>query len=232
MEPKARNSVQRPVIKGVLLDVNETLFSLRKLEPAFADCGLDPALVSLWFMRVLRDGFALAAAGDFRRFSDIALDALLHLQPQRLAPDAAQRILAAFHTLEPHPDVAPGLQQLREAGIRTMTLTVGDTALAEELFCRAGLSPLVDGFLSAETVRRWKPAPEPYRYGVAQIGWPAANVALIAAHPWDIHGARRVGLQTGWIARLEMPPSGVFDAADVAGKDLPAVVARLLAQSG
>jgi len=111
---------------------------------------------------------------------------------------------------------------------RSMTLTVKDVTLAEALFAREGLGALVDGFLSADTMRRWKSAREPYRNGVAQLGWPAANVALIAAHPWDIHGARRAGLQTRWIARLEPEPPGCFGAADAVGPDLPTVVDALL----
>lgn len=210
------------------MGVNETLFSLANLGPAFAAGGLDPALAPQWFAQVLRDGFALTAAGDYCRFADIAEESLLRLCPRGLTPAAAQEVLAALHTLEPYPDVRAGLERLRAAGIRTMTLTVEEVALAEAIFARAGLGALVDGFLSADTVRRWKPAPEAYRYGVAQLGWPAANVALIATHAWDIHGARRAGLQTGWITRQGVMPSAVFDAADVVGPDLPTVVDALL----
>jgi 2-haloacid dehalogenase len=220
---------QRHPVRGVLLDVNETLFSLAGLEDAFHACGIDPALVPLWFAHILRDGFALATAGDFQRFADIAKSNLIALDPGRLGAVEARAVLECFHTLEPFADVAPGLQIMRTAGIRVMTLTVGDSALSEALFTRAGLCHMVDGFLSADTVRRWKPAPEPYAYGVAQIGWPPANVAMITAHNWDIHGARRAGLQTGYIAR-NCTASPLFGAANVSGDDLPTVVERLLSQ--
>lgn len=219
---------QRPPVRGILLDVNETLFSLAALRAPFARCGLDPELVPLWFASILRDGFALAAAGDFRRLAEIASSCLIDLDPQRLGPADARAVLESLHTLEPHPDVGRGLQLIRDAGVRVMTLTVGDVALSEALFTRAGLRQMVDGFLSAETVRRWKPAPEPYAYGVAQTGWPAANVALIAAHDWDVHGARRAGLQTGYIARYCKSPAPVFTSADVSAGDLPSVVEKLL----
>jgi 2-haloacid dehalogenase len=219
---------KRQPVQGILLDVNETLFSLASLRGVFQHCGLDPALVSLWFTQTLRDGFALTAAGDFQRFADIAKSSFIAFDPQRLGPAEARMMLDHFHTLEPYPDVASGLQLIREAGVRVMTLTVGDVALSEGLFARAGLRHMVDGFLSADTVRRWKPAPEPYTYGVAQIGWPAANVALIAAHNWDVHGARRAGLQTGYIARYCEAPSPIFNAPDVTGDDLPSVVEKLL----
>ena len=184
---------KRQPVQGILLDVNETLFSLASLRQAFQHCGLDPALAALWFTRILRDGFALAAAGDFQRFGDIAKSSFIALAPQRLGPAEARLVLDQFRMLDPFPDVASGLQLIRGAGVRVMTLTVGDIALCEDLFARAGLRNMVDGYLSAETVRRWKPAPEPYAYGVAQVGWPAANVALIAAHDRDVHGARRAG---------------------------------------
>jgi 2-haloacid dehalogenase len=219
---------RRQSVQGILLDVNETLFSLASLRITFQYCGLDPSLVSLWFTRILRDGFALAAAGDFQRFADIAKSSFIALEPQRLGQAEARLVLDQFHTLEPYPDVAPGLQLIRDAGVRVMTLAVGDVALFEALFARAGLRHMVDGFLSADTVRRWKPAPEPYAYGVAQLGWPAANVALIAAHDWDVHGARRAGLQTGYIARHCQAHSHIFNAADVTGDDLPSVVEKLL----
>lgn len=219
---------KRQPVQGILLDVNETLFSLEGLREPFVRCGLDPALVSPWFTSILRDGFALAAAGDFQRLTDIATDNFIALDPQRLGRSEAHTVLDCFRTLEPHPDVARGLQLIHDEGVRVMTLTVGDVSLSEALFTRAGLRHLVDGFLSADTVRRWKPAPEPYAYGVAQIGWPAANVALIAAHDWDVHGARRAGLQTGYVARYCKVPSSIFSAADVAGDDLPSVVEKLL----
>jgi 2-haloacid dehalogenase len=53
-------------------------------------------------------------------------------------------------------------------------------------------------------------------------------MALVAAHSWDIHGARRAGLTTGWVSRLEGQPPAVFDRADVSGPDLVTVVSALL----
>ena len=52
-------------MRGVLLDVNETLLDLSGLQPAFDSLGIPDAL-PLWFARTLRNGFALAAANDCR----------------------------------------------------------------------------------------------------------------------------------------------------------------------
>lgn len=219
----------RPPVAGVLLDVNETLFALSGLRPAFAATGVAVELMPLWFARVLRDGFALAAAGDFATFGDIARAAFVGLDPDRLTPADAEIVLAQFHQLSPHPDVAAGLAALSAAGIRVMTLTVGDVGLVRGLFERAGLAGHVADYLSADSVRHWKPAREAYEFGVARIGLPADRVALIAAHSWDIHGARRAGLQTGFLTRIEARPAPVFSTADVSGATLAEVVTGLLA---
>ncbi len=41
------------------------------------------------------------------------------------------------------------------------------------------------------------------RYGCEQVGLPAEQVTLVAAHWWDIAGAHRAGLETGWVSRSE-----------------------------
>lgn len=220
--------MSRPPVEGVLLDVNETLFALSGLRPAFDRAGVAVELMPLWFARVLRDGFALAAAGDFATFGDVAGAAFVGLDPQRLTTEDADTVMAHFHALAPHPDVPAGLAALTAAGVRVMTLTVGDVNLVRELFSAAGLAGHVHDYLSADSVRRWKPAPEAYAFGVERIALPAGRVALIAAHSWDIHGASMAGLQTGFLTRIEEHPSPVFRTADVSGATLPEVVAGLL----
>lgn len=213
-------------LSTVVLDVNETLFSLASLRPAFESVGLEARLVPLWFARVLRDGFALAAAGDFRPFGEVAQAALQGLAPAPLASGAAATVMAAFHELQPHPDVPEGLELLAAAGLRLVTLTVGDVSLVQTLFRRAGLDSYLAARLSADTVRRWKPAPEPYQYALRELGTTPQETALVAAHDWDIHGAARVGMVTARIARI--PASPVFTVADVVGPDLPSVARQLI----
>jgi hypothetical protein len=55
-------------VRAVAFDVNETLFSLDQLPPAFAAIGVDPAAVPLWFARPRPDhrGHGAARAGPVR----------------------------------------------------------------------------------------------------------------------------------------------------------------------
>ena len=215
-------------IDAVVFDVNETLFSLDRMRAAFAAAGADPGLVPLWFARTLRDGFALSAAGDYQPFAEVGVAAMGDVAG--LAPGRAREVFGAFRELNAHPDVESAFQRLRTADLRVATLTVGAAEVTDALLARAGLTSYVERTLSVDAVRRWKPAPDPYRYAAAELGLPPGRVALVAAHAWDCHGARRAGLRTGWVSRLAGRPSPVFEPADVSGDDLLAVVEALLAR--
>jgi 2-haloacid dehalogenase len=214
-------------VRAVAFDVNETLFSLDRLGVAFGGIGLDPAAVPLWFARLLRDGFALAAMGQYRPFADLATETLRALQPA-LDDAAVAEVLAAFRELDPHPDVAAALQAVREAGIPAVTLTNGSAELVGALLERAGLRRYVQHTLSVDEVRRWKPAPQPYQWMATRLGLDPGRVALVASHPWDCAGAQAAGLISGWVNRTGSRWPDVFAPPTVTGRDLTTVAAALL----
>ncbi len=53
-------------------------------------------------------------------------------------------------------------------------------------------------------------------------------MALVAAHDWDCHGAKRAGLITGWVSRKSGGFGAPFAPPDVTGEDLTEVAAKLL----
>jgi hypothetical protein len=63
----------------VAFDVVETLFSLAPVEEALRPVGVP---LPLFFTRLLRDGFALAAAGGHKPFREVAASALRGLAPR------------------------------------------------------------------------------------------------------------------------------------------------------
>lgn len=216
---------QRPLV--IAFDVVETLFPLRPLGERLHDAGLPADLVPFWFARVLRDAFALTASGDYRPFAELAVNALRAVAD--LPHDAAKEIVAGFATLDPHADAAEAMRLARDEHLRIITLTNGSADTTSALLERAGLREHVEQVISIDSVRRWKPAPQPYRHAVAACAVEPAQMALVAAHSWDIHGAHRAGLCTGWVSRLEGRFNESFDPPDVTGPDLPTVVRNLLA---
>lgn len=214
-------------VRAVAFDVNETMFTLRRLGPAFEAAGVDPATVPLWFARLLRDGFALAAMGQHQPFGVLAAETLRALAPG-LDDAAVGTVLGAFRELDPHPDVEPALRTLREAGVPAVTLTNGSTEVVQAMLARADLTTYVQHSFSVDEVQRWKPAPEPYRWVAGRLGLDPGQVALVASHPWDCAGARAAGLVAGWVNRGGSRWPAVFAPPDVTGPDLTGVVAALL----
>lgn len=218
---------QRPSV--IAFDVLETLFPLGPLGDRLAQVGVRPDLLGLWFTRLLRDGFALTATGVYRPFADVAAAALHAVADVSLSDQAVQTVLAGFAELDPHPEVAEAMRRAREADVRVIALTNGAVATTSAMVDRAGVHAEVEQVVSIDAVRRWKPAPEVYRHAATACGVPAERMALVAAHGWDVHGAHRAGLTTGWVSRSERCWTEVFDSPDVTGPDLVAVVDGLLA---
>lgn len=184
----------------------------------FAEVGAPGHLAKLWFATLLRDGFALTAAGDQHPFAEVGKEALRFLLPaddlNRDVEDAVQHVMAGITGLGMHPDIRGGVQGLKNAGYRLATLTNGSTGVAEKLFNDAGIRHQFEVLLSVEDAPAWKPNRAAYDYASSVLGVPAEELLLVAVHPWDIHGAARAGLQTAWINRSGSRYPAYFAAPD------------------
>ena len=137
------------------------------------------------------------------------------------------QVLDAFATLPPYPDVKPSLERLRARGVRLLSLGNGSKEVADQLFEKAGLSSLVETRLSIDEVKHWKPHAAPYQYAVEKLGLPASEVTLLAAHAWDVQGAKRAGLRGAWVGRLEKKFEPAMGEPDLAADTIAALVEKL-----
>ena len=218
-------------LRAVVFDVNETLFGLAPLRERMVARGLPFDSLEPWFARVLRDGFAAAAAGTFAPFPELASHHLRRLAAAHdLDLDPAE-ILVGFQEVTAHDDVRDALETLSAAGVRAVTLTNGTRAITESFLAREGLGHLVARTFEVAEVGLWKPRPEPYLHVVSALGLEAAGqAALVAAHPWDVHGARSAGLRAGWVDRTGDAYPDHLAAPDATGTDLGRVVSALLGE--
>lgn len=209
----------------VVFDVNETLSDLSRLEQVFLEVGAPRHSAQLWFASVLRDGFALTAAGSAERFSKLAIGALrtaLADHPLNLELDAAvDHIMKNFLELPVHPDVFDGIRVLAAKSVRMVTLSNGSTQVAERLFTKAGILDYFERLLSVEDADGWKPAPAVYGYAASICSVEPGEMILVAVHPWDVDGAKRAGLQTVWLNRRAQNYPDYFLAPDYSIASLP-----------
>ncbi|GAA3281821.1 haloacid dehalogenase type II [Nesterenkonia halobia] len=213
----------------IVFDVNETLSDTAPLGRAFVAEGLPEHLARTWFSEVLRDGFAVTAAGGAASFAAIARGGLVRLgeQARLQAPEAAAgRLMDTFLALDVHPDVVAGVRALGPLA-ELVTLSNGSAGVAEQLLERAGVREEFSRLLSVEDAPAWKPARTAYAHAVARCGADPAQMLLVAVHPWDVHGAHHAGLRTAWIDREGSAYPGHFAAPDLRAPDLPSLAEQL-----
>ena len=208
-----------PGVRLVVLDVNETLSDMSPMGNRFEEVGAPGHLAATWFACVLRDGFALTAVGVQASFAQLATDGLRRLLRgtalDRSVDDAIEHVMAGFLSLGVHPDVGPGLEALAGQGVRVVTLSNGSAAVGRSLLERAGLDGHVEAFLTVEDAGIWKPAAAAYRHALDHAGVGGDEAVLVAAHPWDVHGAHWAGLRTAYVDRGGAPYPSSFAEPDL-----------------
>lgn len=214
---------------AVAFDALQTIFSLEPMRDRLSAVGLPPDTLETWFARTLRDGFALAAAGSFRPFPEVAAGTLANLFLENGLADAEPAfVLDGLADLPADPDAARAFVRLREAGLTVLILSNGSRSVTETLLRRGNLDRLTDHIVSIDDVGAWKPRPEVYAYAAEKAGCEPGRLALTAAHAWDCHGAKRAGLISCWLNRVEPRFSPAFGEPDLESNSLTGIVDALL----
>jgi 2-haloacid dehalogenase len=200
------------MVRALLFDVFGTLVDWRStITRAFRESGLagDPdELADAWRERLWPITAEVNKGerpwGNFDELNLATLDDLLADRQLELPTEARHHLVAAWHKLDPWPDVRDGLEALRRKRVVT-ALSNGHVPLLIDLARHGDLR--FDCLLSAEMARAYKPAPNVYSTGVRLLGMQPDEIVMVAAHPFDLKGARGAGLRTAFIDRpLEYGP--------------------------
>jgi 2-haloacid dehalogenase len=214
-----------------VFDVNETLLDLAALDPHFERVFGDASARQAWFGQFLTLWLTETVTGvytDFGTIGGAALEMLVERQGASLSDEDKQQILGGMQELPAHPEVAENLSRLRDAGIRLAALTNSTQQVADAQIENAGLQDHFEQVLSADTVKRLKPAPEPYRLAKDSFGVEIGQIRLVAAHAWDITGALRAGCAAAFVARTGMVLNPLVERPDVVGADLQEVAEQII----
>ena len=146
-----------------------------------------------------------------------------------LSEDERAGVLDAMRSLPPQPDAIDGLRRLADAGVRLVALSNSSTTAVEAQLHNPGLAPFFERAFSVDAVRRFKPAPEPYRFVAQALGVETSTLRMVAAHAWDIVGAMRAGCVGAFVARSGKVLYPLAPPPDVVGPDLRIVAERIIA---
>lgn len=188
----------------ILFDVNETLLDLGALDSHFARAFGEAEVRRNWFQTLKEIWLVSIVTGsyqDFNKLAEAALQMTAEKQGVSLSSKDHSAILDGMKELPPHPEVAGALEQLRDAGLRLAALTNGTLSSARAQLRYAELTDYFEEIFSADEVERFKPAREPYTMAAERLRVEPSEVRMVAAHAWDIAGAKAAGLATGFVAR-------------------------------
>ena len=188
-------SIAKP--KLLLFDVNETLLDLAPVKQRVSELLLDADGAELWFATMLQYSLVMTVSGRYDPFPEIGAAALQMLARNSAIPlsdEDAKATMALMRELAPHPDVGPALERLKAADWRMATLTNSPQAGAKAQMEHAGLDSFFERQLSVESVRKYKPHAEVYRWAAREMEVDPSACMLVAAHGWDVAGAKWAGL--------------------------------------
>src|SRR5262245_22499874 len=184
--------------RAVLFDLFGTLLSLESVQRKLRGAAFDA-----WFERLLHSATSLSLAGEFQPFSALA-ESTLKTTLARLDRDLDPRpILDALKELQAYPDADAAFDRLERERVLIGVLTNGGAEQARKLLEACGLEERLAEIVSVEEVEVYKPHPAVYRHAAERLGVEPRRITLIAAHAWDVVGAKSAGLDAVWIDRLE-----------------------------
>jgi 2-haloacid dehalogenase len=215
-----------------VFDVNETLLDLAALDGEFQRLFGDPGMRVSWFGQLLQSAMVATITGRYTDFGTVGR-AALEMTAARLGVELSDEdrdaVVGGMTRLPAHPEVPGALRRLGEGGLRLAALTNSTERVATAQLEHARLIGSFEAVLSADAVRRLKPAPEPYRMAADRLGVDPWEVLLVAAHAWDVAGALAAGCQAAFVARPGKVLDPLADPPELVVADLDELADRLLA---
>ena len=192
-----------------VFDAYGTLFNVHAAMERFrAQAGPDADRMSdIWRTKQLEYSWTLTMAGhyvDFWTLTERALDyalARVPSVPRSLKGD----LLNAYFKLDAFPDARAALRALKSAGHKTGILSNGSPAMLQGAVDNAGIGGDLDGVLSVDVLKMFKPRPEVYGLVTDHYKCTPNDVTFVSSNRWDVMASVSVGFRGLWVNRTKMP---------------------------
>lgn len=200
----------------IAFDAFGTLFDLEALREHTGD-----DLYEAFFARLQPWTWLVTAADAYLPLPELA-EAAFRSAGEELGVEVDGAALAGKLTELPlFPEVEGALDKLGHE--RPAVLSNGTADGLEQLLTNAGIRDRFEHVLAADSVARFKPAPEVYALAPRAFGVAAADVWLVSGNSWDAAGARMAGLRSIWVSRGRRSASVLGVKADEIVDDLSAL---------
>ncbi|MGP4734139.1 MULTISPECIES: haloacid dehalogenase type II [unclassified Psychrobacter] len=206
----------------IVFDVNETLLDIDTLTPLFTRVFGKQRVLREWFAQLVLYSQTMTLSGLYTPFGELGVGALqmvANIRQVALTDADINEFKERMNALPAHPDAAPALTRLRDAGFRLVTLTNSASSASPTPLEKAGLSQFFEQHFSIETVGKFKPAPNTYQLVADTLAVDTSDLCLVACHLWDTIGAQAAGCRGAFLTR---PYNAMLNAPNVLVPDLTA----------
>ena len=147
----------------------------------------------------------VATVGEqYRDFGEIGAANLQMVADQHDIPiseEKAKEAIKPILSLSAYKEVPEALARLQDGGYTLVTLTNSSNKAVEAQMTNSGLKKYFKQLLSIEDVGMYKPHRHVYNWAARKMGVEPEESMLVAAHGWDVAGAKWAGWQTAFISR-------------------------------
>jgi len=217
--------------KLLIFDVNETLLDMEPLRNSINEALNDNKAFDIWFPTLLQYSLVETLTNNYKDFSEVAAATLkmtAHKLDIKLTEEEVKKILSPITTLSAYPEVSEALEVLKQKGFKLVALSNGKPQVVNDQLKYAKIHHFFDKVLSIEEVKNYKPHNSTYHCAYSLMNILPEDTMLIAAHGWDIAGAKRAGIQAAFIAR---PGKSLYPLAiepEITGSNLKEITDSLL----
>jgi 2-haloacid dehalogenase len=197
---------------GTLFDVFSVTALCEQLYP-----GKGTQLAQIWRVKQLQYSLMRSLMGRHRDFWGLTEDGLVWAAKNLkvdLTANNKMQLMNAYLNLAAFADVKPGLEALKNNGVKLAILSNGEPKMLEAAANSAGIRNLLDDVISVEEVKIFKVSPRVYNLGPERMKVSNPELGFVSANSWDIAAAASAGLRTFWIQRsaAEVPEELGFQA--------------------
>jgi 2-haloacid dehalogenase len=212
----------------VFFDLNGTLLDPSVLAGPLGGDEQAETLVAAALGLAIEQGMARTIVDRYEPFSDLLERALRQQLAAAGRPDdGVEDALDLTGRMPPFLGAEEALDELASAGHTLAVLTNSARSDAEAALNNAGLRDRFAEVVGTDEIGAYKPARRVYEAGLERLGVDAGSSWLVAAHWFDVLGARAAGLRACWAGHQELAPLEGIDP-DARGANLPEAARALI----
>ena len=193
------------MIKAVVFDAYGTLYDVQSVASAIeaAFPGHGEYITQVWRLKQLEYTWLRSLMGRYTDFRAVTQESLCYtLSTLGLSADDAllDRIVDAYNTLSPYPEVAEALGALSQYPLAI--LSNGSPDMLEALVRNSGFDRHLKAVISVDAKQAYKPDPRAYELVQERLGVRPEEVVFVSSNGFDVAGAASFGFKVARIERV------------------------------